>query len=51
MLNRVKYLAAAVLVFALAGCGPLIIGLGVGGGVAAGSYAVNHYLNKPAPQK
>lgn len=38
------YSVALILAFSAMGCLPLIIGLGIGGGAAAGSYTVNHFL-------
>jgi hypothetical protein len=43
-MKGMKYLAMAVLAFTLAGCVPVIIGLGLGAGAAVGGYEVNKHL-------
>jgi hypothetical protein len=47
-MKATKYLAMALIAFTLAGCVPVIVGLGVGAGAAVGAYEVNKHL--PAKQ-
>ncbi len=43
-MKGIRYLAIVLIAFTLAGCVPVLVGLGVGAGAAVGSYEVNKHL-------